>query len=94
MKKLFCKVKNQVRDAHHRIIKLHYERYDTMLLPDYRSSEMVQTGKRKIQSETAREMLTWSYCKFKQTMQAKAKWNMTCCHILESFVVKSQTKTK
>jgi enhancing lycopene biosynthesis protein 2 len=32
---------------------------------------MVQTGKRNIQSETARKMLTWSYYKFKQIIQAK-----------------------
>jgi transposase len=33
---------------------------------------MVQTGKREIQSETARKTPTWSYYKLKQIMQAKA----------------------
>ncbi len=58
MKRVFCKVKNQVRYAHHRINKSLCESYDTVILPDYKSSEMVQTGKRKIQNEIARKMLT------------------------------------
>jgi hypothetical protein len=49
------------------------ENYDAILIPYHKSNEMVQAGKRKIQSETARKMLTWSYYKFKQIMQAKAK---------------------
>ncbi len=69
MKKVFCKVKNQVRDARHRISKFRCESYDAVLLPDYKSSEMVQTGKSTIQSETAK-VLIWSYYKFKQIMQA------------------------
>jgi putative transposase len=73
MKTVFCKVKNQVKDAHHRISKFLCESYEAVSLPDYKSSEIVQTGKRKIQSETARKMLAWSYCKFKQIMQEKAK---------------------
>jgi transposase len=72
-RRVFCKVKNQVRDAHHRISKSLCESYNAMLLPDYMSSDMVQTGKRKIQSETGRKMPTWSYYKFKEIMQAKAK---------------------
>ncbi len=68
MKKVFCKVKNQVRDAHHKISRFLCESYDAMLSPDYKSSEMLQTGKRKIQSETARKVLIWSYYKFKQIM--------------------------
>jgi putative transposase len=73
MRRVFCKVKNQVKDAHHKISKFLCQNYDAILLPDYKSSEMVQTGKRKIQGETVRKMLTWSYYKFKQIIQAKAK---------------------
>jgi transposase len=43
------------------------------LLPDYKSSEMVQTEKRKVQVATVRKKLVCSYYKFKQIIQAKAK---------------------
>jgi transposase len=52
------------------ISKFLCENYDAVLLPDYKSSEMVQTGKKKAQSVTVRKMLTWSYYKFKQIIQA------------------------
>jgi transposase len=55
---VFCKVKNQTKDAHHKISKFLCENYDAILLPDFKSSEMVQTGKRNIQNETVRKMLT------------------------------------
>jgi transposase len=73
MRRVFCKVKNQVRYEHHKISKFLCENYDAVLLPDYKSSEMVQTGKRKFQCGTVRKMLTRSYYKFKQIMQTKAK---------------------
>jgi putative transposase len=73
MIRIFCKLKNQLRDAHYKISRFLYENYDVILLPDYKISETVQTGKRKIQSKTVRKMLTCSYYKFKQIMQAKSK---------------------
>jgi hypothetical protein len=44
--------------VHHKISRFLCESYDALLLPDYKSSEMLQTGKRKIQSEAARTILT------------------------------------
>jgi putative transposase len=73
MRPVFCKVKNQIKDAHHKISKFLCENYDAILLPDFKSSEMVQTGKRNIQNQTVRKMLTWSHYKFKHIIQAKAK---------------------
>jgi putative transposase len=73
MRRVFCKVKNPIKDAHHKISKFLCENYDAILLPDFKSSEMVQTGKRNIQNETVRKMLTWSHYKFKHIIQAKAK---------------------
>jgi transposase len=46
MRLVFCKVKNQIKDAHHKISKFLCENYDAILLPDFKSSEMVQTGRR------------------------------------------------
>jgi putative transposase len=73
MRPVFCKVKNQIKDAHHKISKFLCENYYAILLPDFKSSEMVQTGKRNIQNETVRKMLTWSHYKFKHIILAKAK---------------------
>jgi putative transposase len=72
-RKVFCKVEDQVRNAHHKISRFLCENYDAILLPDYKSSEMVKTGKMKIHCKIVRKMLTCSYYKFKQIMQAKAK---------------------
>jgi putative transposase len=74
MKKvMFCKVKNRMNDAHHKISKFLCENYDAVLLPDFQSQQMVETKKRNIRGKTVRQLLTWSHYKFKQIIKAKAK---------------------
>jgi putative transposase len=73
MRRVFCKVKNQVKDAHHKISKFLCENYDAVLLPDFQSQQMVETKKRNIRGKTVRQLLTWSHYKFKQIIKAKAK---------------------
>ncbi len=73
MRRLFCKVKNQVKDAHHNISKFLCENYDAILLSDFQSQQMVETKKRNIREKTVRQLLTWSHYKFKQIIKAKAK---------------------
>jgi transposase len=51
MKRVLCKMKNQLRDAHHKISRFLCESYDTLLLPDYKSREMVETGKRRFKAK-------------------------------------------
>lgn len=57
MRRLFYKVRNRIKNAHDKISKFICESCDAILLPDYKSSEMVQTGKRKIQDKTMGKIL-------------------------------------
>jgi transposase len=54
--RLFYKIRNRIKNAHHKISKFLCESCNVILLPDYKSSEMVQTGKRKIQDKTMGKM--------------------------------------
>ncbi len=56
-----------------KISRLLYENSDAILLPDYKSSQMIQTEKRRIQCKTVKKILNWSYYEFKQIMQTKTK---------------------
>jgi putative transposase len=73
IRRVFCKVKNQVKDAHHKISKFLCQNYDAVLLPDFQSQQMVETKKRNIRGKTVRQLLTWCHYKFKQIIKAKAK---------------------
>jgi putative transposase len=59
-------IQNLVSDFHGRLAHDLTSRYNVILIPTFDVSKMVLNQKRKINSETARNMLNWSHYKFKQ----------------------------
>jgi putative transposase len=73
MRLIQCKVRSRVKDAYHKISKYLCENYDSVLLPSFKTKQMIKRGERKINSKVARQMCTWSHYQFKQILTSKAK---------------------
>lgn len=77
MKKALSRMKNKVWDLvdelHFQSINYLLKNYDYILLPNFETSEMVLKSNRKIQSKTVRSMLSYSFFKFSQRLESKAK---------------------
>jgi putative transposase len=73
IRRTIAKVKDKIRDAHHKISKYLCENYDSVLLPTFGTSGMIKSSERKIRSKTVRQMCTWSHYKFKNILNAKSK---------------------
>jgi len=80
MKKLRKKLRDLVKDMHCKLTKFLVVNYNEILLPSFETSQMLtkKSGKRKINSKTARNMACWSHYKFKQRLQFKASQTSWC----------------
>jgi len=70
------RIKNLIKDCHRKWKKFLCESFDVILLPSFETSQMVTKEgpkRRKINSKTVRQMLTWSHYGFKQTLLSKAR---------------------
>jgi len=70
------RIKNLIKDCHRKLAKFLCESFDVILLPSFETSQMVTKEgpkRRKINSKTVRQMLTWSHYGFKQTLLSKAR---------------------
>jgi transposase len=62
-----------VNELHWKLIRYLCTSYKVVLLPDFRSSEMVEKKTRKISKKTTRDMYSWSHGKFRERITTKAK---------------------
>ena len=69
----YQKIRNRIDDAHKKIAKHLCENYVIILLPKFETQKMIKKGKRKIGRKTAREMMSWSHCKFQQRLISKSR---------------------
>lgn len=67
------KIKDLVTEVHRKLAKFLVENYRLVLLPKFETKQMVRRGARRINSQTARKMLTWSHYKFQQRLIAKSR---------------------
>ena len=67
--RLIQKVKDMMQDCHNKIIAFLLKHYDTILVSDYKPSQMLST----LRSKTSRAMNTWAFGYFKQRLLWKAK---------------------
>ena len=49
-----------------------------ILLPKFDTPNMVKRGQRNIRSKTARSMLKWAHCRFRETLKAKVTLYSRC----------------
>jgi putative transposase len=77
MRKALGRMKHKIWDLvdelHFQSINYLLKTYDVVLLPNFEISEMVVKSGRKIQSKTVRSMLTYSFFRFSQRLESKAK---------------------
>lgn len=67
------KIRNLVDDFHRKFCKWLLENFNTIILPSFETQDMVYKAKRKLNSKTARSLLTWSHYRFKQRLFSKAR---------------------
>ncbi|WP_445251089.1 RNA-guided endonuclease InsQ/TnpB family protein [Microcoleus sp. D3_18a_C4] len=70
--RLRCKIKNLVRELHHKVAKFLVDHFDVILLPRFETSQMVSKSRRKLRNKTVRQMLTLSHYEFKNFLKWKA----------------------
>lgn len=70
--KRFEKVKNWIKDCHRKTTKYLLENYNYIILPPFNTPQMTKRKNRNINSNTVRNMLTWSHYKFRMMLLDKS----------------------
>ena len=72
--KLRDKAKNRINDLHWKTCNYLCRSFDTIFLPEFNVSDMVEkTSKRVISKKTVRKLLNLSHCQFRERLQSYAK---------------------
>ncbi len=74
--RLRCKIKNLVKELHHKTAKFLVDNFDVILLPTFETRQMVSKSRRKLKNKSVRQMLTLSHYEFKTFLKWKA-WSMS-----------------
>jgi putative transposase len=85
------RIRNLVDEFHKKTTKWVCENYNTIFLPKFETQKMVSKRQRKINSKTARKMLTWSHYRFKTRLMNKAREYPNCRVIICGEEYTSQT---
>lgn len=67
------RIKNLVKEVHYKTISFLLNNFSTIIIPNTPIKEMMKKTKRRINSKTARNMLTWSHYTFRQRLNTKIK---------------------
>jgi putative transposase len=93
--RIYEKIRRLVKEVHCKLVSFLVRSYDVVLLPTFESSRMAVRKGRKLNSRTARGMLTWSHYSFKQRLLSKARALGDRCKVVivdESFTSKTCTR--
>ena len=83
--KRWKKIKNMIEDLHWKVSDFLVKNYDTILLPDFRTKQMV-SNKKHLTKQTKRLMSMFSFYKFKQKLMYKCSLNRKKLYIVnESY---------
>ncbi|CAG8493148.1 105_t:CDS:1 [Scutellospora calospora] len=81
MFRIIRQIRNLIDECHHQLSRWLCENYEFILLPRFKSSNMILRNKRKIRSKTARMMLTWSHFRLRMFLEHKAR-EFSICKII------------
>lgn len=70
-RKLREKIQDRIKDLHHKVSKFLLSNYETVLLPNFRISQMVNKQNQKISKSTKRDLYGFNHYQFKQRMLYK-----------------------
>jgi putative transposase len=73
MLRIHKKIRNLVDECHRKFARWLCENHHVVLLPEFKTKNMVKRGFRKIHSKTARQMMTWSHYRFRQYLLHKSR---------------------
>lgn len=86
------KIRSVVDEVHWKTIRYLCSNYDNIVIPTFNVSQMVTKATRKINSKTARAMLTWSHYRFRCRLLEKASQLGCSVHVkTEEFTSKTCT---
>ncbi len=71
--KRFEKVRNWIKDCHRKTTCYLIKNYNYILLPPFKTQEMSNNKRRRINSKTVRNMYTWSHYRFRMMLLNKAE---------------------
>ena len=84
------KIRNLIKDLHNKVASFLVHNYKVIFLPTFESSQMVNKYQRKLNSKTARNMLTWSHYRFSEHLsQMAARKNCLIIRCNESYTSKT-----
>jgi len=90
IKRMRNRIKNLVDELHHKVSKFLVDHFDIIFLPSFDVSQMVKRGKRKINSKSARSLLTWSHYRFKCFLKNKCEeFNKLLLIVNEAYTSKT-----
>jgi putative transposase len=69
MERIRTKIKNLRSEVHKQVGSYLARNYDVIYLPTFETSQMVAKGIRKLNSKSARAMMTWAFYQFSQTLE-------------------------
>lgn len=71
--KLRSKIKNSVRELHYKFAHFLVTNFDHILIPEFKTQQLVKRGQRVLSTRTARMLLTLSHYKFRMILIAMAR---------------------
>ena len=84
------RISNTVDNIHYHFVKFLCSNYEEILLPVFKTQKMCKKERRKLNSKTARNMLTWKHYRFQQRLLAKGKSTNTKVRIVtEEFTTQT-----
>ncbi|BAY47629.1 transposase [Scytonema sp. HK-05] len=87
------RIRNLTNEVHNKASVLLTKNYKHIFLPTFDTSQMVVKKKRKLNSKTARNMLTWSHYRFKKTLKFHALKRGCVVHdVTEEYTSKTCSK--
>jgi putative transposase len=93
MEKIRTKIKNLRSEAHKQVGSYLARNYDVIYLPHFETSEMVARGSRKLNSKSARAMMTWAFYQFSQTLEHLCnRYGSRLVRVTEEYTSKTCTK--
>ena len=92
--RMTVRIQNLINELHHKTARYLVDNFDVILLPAFRSSEVVIRGQRKIRSKTVRNLLNYAHHRFRTFLQHKAAENgRTVLMVNEAYTSKTVSWT-
>jgi putative transposase len=90
VRNLRTRIRNLVSELHHKVAIFLVKNFRTIVLPAFDAGAMSIRTKRKINSKTARAMLTLAHSRFRDILLHKAEeWNRVVVHVSEAYTSKT-----